>query len=1068
MRDWNNWLEPLKQQFRQLADLDLDNNELERFFEIEACLRLHERLIPSESCSDAWALLTGYHFASLDQKPLARRMCQVARHRLRFLRTATAWQRWLEWYAARPEHLRLYAVDIAAGRSQRYPAPMVAPERVAAYDAALEQAAPHQRRRLVWAKSGEYTFNLAGDVYTVRIPPELADVPKPEMPAEVPTPQTRPPITISMADLRRVAVRLAGSDPSGDWVRRADDLELRLIGDEADTTFTIDGVFHLVGMVGSGKSTLIFLLIYHLTVERGLRLAVMLNTVAESVRMAADLCRLGIDAAPALGTERGLHRLKYGQAHADQLQPIDCFLPPAPEAATDQALQWLTAPCAMSGALTEGGPIPAGHEPCRSLQDGEGKFYYCPQYLTCPVHQARQDLANAQVWIVNPASFLYSQAPERLSRASMRILEAVYRICDLVIVDEADRTQTQWDRQYTPVDDLAGREDAVLDWLNITLSRQLAQQGRRQLRRRRNNDLRMLAGEADRHACLAMHLLLNDTDLVEWLGRRPLTNPVIYENVAEELSALAPQEGDDNELKQQLLEEFRRFYNHPTSLTEGGPLAVLINDVRHEEDGLSEKLAEWLLSLLPWIPQDSASFARVVRHLEFGVVLTALDSRVDDLLRNWLWAAPDFGERSMLDQSPPQEYVDLVPESPLGNLLGYQYSERANHGGLLRYIQCYGIGRWLLTQMPRLYADLDGLTGPHVLLTSATSWSPGSPQFHVGVPPHAVLTPPHQECQAIERSEFSFVALRDVSGRPIRVSGLWGSSRLDNLARLVHYLTEPGADGQTSPIDRELRLWQAEGTARKVLLVVGSYAEARHVASLITAVPGWRGRALPMLPDDDPSLSAAVIRRGEIETFAARNADVLIAPLLAIQRGFNILDDVGGALLGSAFFLVRPYPPPDDLGLYVLSVNRWATGLLSRHGQQLPLDLSGHPAEAIRALRGQAYAHWHHELRLATSGLDGLPDDVYRELLWDQFVTVWQTIGRLVRHGRRARVFFVDNAFHPQTGRSMLRGWKEILDQYLGPTASASPTDRYLADTLYGAAYRALTTLLDKQRRATL
>ena len=38
----------------------------------------------------------------------------------------------------------------------------------------------------------------------------------------------------------------------------------------------------------------------------------------------------------------------------------------------------------------------------------------------------------------------------------MRMLEAVYRTSDVRIIDEADRTQVQWDRMYAPIDNLVG------------------------------------------------------------------------------------------------------------------------------------------------------------------------------------------------------------------------------------------------------------------------------------------------------------------------------------------------------------------------------------------------------------------------------------------------------------------------------------------------------------------------------------------------------------------------------------------------------------------------------------
>ena len=232
------------------------------------------------------------------------------------------------------------------------------------------------------------------------------------------------------------------------------------------------------------------------------------------------------------------------------------------------------------------------------------------------------------------------------------------------------------------------------------------------------------------------------------------------------------------------------YSTHPTDLEEGGELATLVNDVRHDEAGLQQPLEKWLQQKLPWPLSTHPEKEHLLRRLEFGLWLTAMDKRVDELLRNWLWAAPEFGEHRILDQSPPNEYIDVVPESPLGNLLGYQYVERSP-GGILQYIQCYGVGRWLLLHFHHLYEDLDGLQGPHVFLTSATSWAPGSPQFHLLAPPNAILSPPPEERDAIGRSLFEFTPVPQKNGTRIRVSGKWGKDRAANLEKLVRYLANP-------------------------------------------------------------------------------------------------------------------------------------------------------------------------------------------------------------------------------------------------------------------------------------
>ncbi len=1068
MRDWHAWRRPLTRVLRAVESVSYTETEQDRFFEMEYGLRLHERLQSGASCLDVWTHFTGYWMQGIHDDPAIRRMCSIARQRLRYLRTASSWKRWLTWYAEQPASLRLYNVNLETGACHRCSVPGLLPERLSLYDLALDTLPPHRSHTDRWAPPGQYTFQVLGETYHVTLPEALSQLAqvRPPVPAGSPAQDQREPIEIPLAALECVAERLQRRDPRGNWLKRFHKLHLQLVQQDGrlreTNAFVLDRLFHLVGMVGSGKSTLIVLITYYLVMERHLRVALVLNTIAESIHLADKLRLLGITATPALGTDRGTHRLKYGQANARELMPEEVFQPGGEER---PALAWTTAPCAISGLLGERGPIPNGYEPCNALLDGEGKRYTCPLRSRCPVHQAAQDLPQSQVWIVNPASLLFSRASEHLCQVDLRLLEAVYQSCDVLIVDEADRVQVQWDRTYAPIDNLVGDPEALLDWLDETVAGRFRQQRRRQLRHARHRDLKLLVGEAVRFSSDLLYLLLNYPDLVEWSGQRPLTNSVIYAELARELACIKPGAKPDEAVRVHLYEAFMQFSHHPTSLEEGGDLATWINDIRIASNGLQDRLFAWLQSRLPWDLASHPKKGMLLRRLELSLVLTAMDKRVDEVLRNWLWAAPEFGERRVLDQSPPDEYVDLVPESPLGNLLGYQYIERPP-SGVLKYIQCYGLGRWLLLHFFHLFVDLEGTEGPHVFLTSATSWAPGSPQFHLLVSPQAVLSAPPEEREAIASSMFDFIPVPGRDGSLIRVSGTWGKDREENLEALVRALTKGERD--ESRIEQELQYWKRSGMPRRVLLIVGSYPEARLAARIVREAPNLRHRVLCVHPDDDESLDSWLIRRGEVEQLGNHDVDVLVAPLLAIQRGFNILDEQGGALLGSAFLLVRPYPVPDDLSQHVIGINAWVTNLLDGFQNQLPDSFGLQARERMGELRRQTYAEWMRRLGNGSFGLEGLKEDLYEQLLWDQFVVVWQTIGRLVRGGRSAHVFFVDAAFHPHKGRSMLRGWKDLLEAYLKHPSAKPLLEQQLAEALYNPAYHALSgllTRLEKQGR---
>ena len=66
------------------------------------------------------------------------------------------------------------------------------------------------------------------------------------------------------------------------------------------------------------------------------------------------------------------------------------------------------------------------------------------------------------------------------------------------------------------------------------------------------------------------------------------------------------------------------------------------------------------------------------------------------------------------------------------------------------------------------------------------------------------------------------------------------------------------------------------------------------------------------------------IQRGDVAQFArAESAWILIAPMMAIERGHNILNMDRVAAFGAALFLVRPFPVPDNPELLVQMLNYW-------------------------------------------------------------------------------------------------------------------------------------------------
>ncbi|MBT2400398.1 hypothetical protein [Streptomyces sp. ISL-100] len=506
----------------------------------------------------------------------------------------------------------------------------------------------------------------------------------------------------------------------------------------------------------------------------------------------------------------------------------------------------------------------------------------------------------------------------------------------------------------------------------------------------------------------------------------------------------------------------------------------------------------------PWLE-------RATRRLEFTLVLAALHQRLERVTFLWPQAEAALHLDSAdneLSRRPPLDYAPVVPEAPMGNVLGFQYlpedPERGPEGdeqrsGTLRFFRCAGVGRELLLNLPALGSDpAAGRPGPHVLLMSGTSWAGTSTRAHVMAPVKAILKPHQAAVDSIRQTRFSTLFLYDGEGTPLTLSGAKLDTRERVLSQMVTQLGK-SAPGSTSLLDRELRQIE-DGGRRRALLLVGSYHDARTAADLLERMPRWRGKVRVLASDKaeldhsgpgdtatDGFTSASAVRRGDLAAFAKDDdAEVLVAPLMAIERGHNILNDSHKAAFGTVLFLARPHPRPDDLSLAVFAVNDWVTRFVrDQPGPEagtfgkLVADATDLDAAGL-AFRLESRKEWRRLLsrRYIYSRLG---DAEKTSFAWDQLVTIWQVIGRLVRGGVPARVVFVDAAFAPalaeagappaaatRSGRrrtedGLLIKLRDVLAPYFDedavPESFPNPADPALVRTLYHPLYDALCGL---------
>lgn len=1091
-------------------------------FEVELTLFLMERVAPG--CAAAgWTLLGGYPFAAsagprLDagqQAALARARVYLGR-----LRRGHVWRQELDRYQLLPEASRGYDVADPSRPATRRVVTR-GHGRWDAYAAALDTPPAFELRPRRLAGAGPHRFlDRRRRWLSANIPVQAVQPPPPGHDLNAPLAGGGQPLTVTMGELLATArwmdhaLAAAGSPTRELWEHRLGRVTIRYPGPgqagAADDALRVDGLLHLAGMVGAGKSTLRDVLAVW-AARNGLRCTLVVSDVAEVLRLTVAFRQLGLRAAPVLGAstrERHIERLHRRLAARGSGSLL---------AHDDPSFDYLSTACMIDGlrGLEAGTPLRFLDAPCTGLfsadddtddDDDEGpprqpQREGCPVWAACPRQHGYREQVGAEIWVATPASLVLSEVPAHQNAERIRYLELACRRSDLVIVDEADRVQTHLDEMFAPAATLIGRSgESLLDNLQRDKIEELAREGRLQLGEQTTEAWVTAMDTVEAAANRLYALLVRHPEVQRWVTADYFSTWTLHQQLLNDWYPPPGKDGDPDpqaSRRQEVNDILDAFRDDPLGDgTSGEPGVDALVQLCHQTlstmrgPQLSQRVQEAMLPLSD-LDCDSAKAAEHALRFEFTLLLAALQIRLDLAMALWpaVQAALNLeSPASLLSRRPPLDYLPLVPESPMGNVLGFQFvaddrgSGQSRAQGLegrtgdLRFFRCAGVGRELMLRMHELTAA-DSRPGPHVILMSGTSWAGTSSRYHVQVPVHAVLLPPAAEAEAIGKSEFREEFLLGPDGKMLRLSGTDSSLRPVVLEQMLTQLAVSAIPGDPSPLAAELEAIE-DPLRRRILLLTGSYEEARLAARFLSAIPEWSGRVCRLVPDDadlDHSweLAAAgrggrTLRRGDIAGFAATGADVLIAPLLAVERGHNILNEEGQAAIGTLYFLARPHHRPDDINLAVQAIDSWAVRtsrdgtfarLIAAHGS---LDKAG------TAFRQQARRLWRHLLtrRIAWSSL---PRDEQEAFTWDQLVVMWQVIGRLVRGGVPARVVFVDAAFAPRRASlsgsdtpstSLLDSMHDVLRPYFEPDSGVRAADRDIVEMLYRPFYQALDRML--------
>lgn len=780
------------------------------------------------------------------------------------------------------------------------------------------------------------------------------------------------------------------------------------------TELTIHEVVNIVGMVGSGKSTLIKVLAFWAN-KKGKRIVIVLDTVVDVFNMQNYFENLKIDSCPLVGRKE---RLKYINQIARDNQTC---LPSG-------ISKYLTNSCIIDGMNeSEDDCIVYGKEPCYSLYKSN-RAYICPYFDVCNGTRMLRECYTKNVVLTTVAGF----AMTRVGKNREAFFNCALDSFDIVIFDESDKVQKTLDRLFMPdtsfntyINECANDCGYYMQLSNIE---------------RNMNRARLYYDELQRKSVSVLNCLIYalKRDLGSW-------NKLEF---GDWFSAMALLDDLQQDNKYKLSNE---LYNRIYSLMDYDEARSLDSELQNIMKISCESSDFEVFDSLysHWASNNKDIFER---EGQCKCTAEIQDNRIKLILcliyfDGFVRKASDaycashetsYGQNELFEflQSGFKEQQWVLPSSLCGNLFGMKKSEEDD----IVLFRQFAFGRSLMKDFPYLRLNEEGKpVGPHVIMLSGSSWAKGSYEYHVNRPVNYILEADEEKRKFLERTKFF------ESGFVERVSG----APKDKRAEMLKIVTQKSSDSIINEYYRQ------QG---KILLIVNSYEQARIAQETLQfelLKKSCSAKVYRMVSDSySKKFDENIIRRGEIAKFAFMDADIVIAPAISIERGYNIVDDSGHSALGSVFFLVRPMSVPDDIQDKGSKLNGYMEAHMKRcEGESL--------WSYNMRVRKEAMIFWSKLTGHKAYGLSELEEDEQKDIVSTLFVLILQIFGRLARitdmNKVPPRVYFMDGAFRkPQTVNGESSGFDclDSLGKYLDELFEAESSTE-IAKTLYEPFYKA-------------
>lgn len=714
----NKWYEPLEPYFNAIQD----SMPSSRFAAIEAVLHLLLTIAPEADPRKAYLLFAQYQLIGTAQCNSMDHLLQCARNTLGYYRSRKYWQDDLsEYCGAKYAAIRAFLVTVdgdKASLSKEEPNYPHCYEMRSKEWGWFWQNTSERKQELPTAENGRFSYAFLGsensefEKVSVTLSKKRVKV---QSTTVFPTETCRDPIKITIDELLSCAKQMQEIHPN-DYCYQI--LQQNIIKEVHNSNVSVSQelnikqVVNIVGMVGSGKSTLIKVLSFWAHLHQK-QIVVVVDTVTEVLNLWQYLYELGVQCSPLIG--RG-ERLKY----------INQIVKSGETCLPLQLSQYLTSSCIIDGmddAREES--IAFGKEPCYALK--KGRNHLCPYFNVCPGTKMLRECYSSPVVITTVAGFAVS----RVGKNKELFLEMVLKQVDMVVFDESDRVQKTLDHLFMP--------ETSFDRYISECAEDCSSYMRLTSQKREENRAAQYYDELQRQSVTVMSCVLKALrqELGEW-------NRITYGDSFSALTLLDNLCRDEKyRIPQKIYHLLYALIDQEAGQNQDNPLWKLMRASCQSTDF---RLFDQLYA--QWLEQEKDAFnrekdtktARIQdARIKLIICLIYFDHFIRDLSDAYeACHETSYGQNELFGflQSRFQEQQRILPSALCGNLFGMKKTDSQD----IVLFRQFAFGRSLMNDLPYLKTDEKGnAAGPHAVLLSGSSWAEGSYEYHINRPVNYIL-----------------------------------------------------------------------------------------------------------------------------------------------------------------------------------------------------------------------------------------------------------------------------------------------------------------------------------------